>query len=251
MRLTTWNCCWKFEQKLLLLSSERPDIAVIQECSKASLQNLPTGYRSQWLHGASNHGLGMIYHEFYTISKVKVSDLPSFASIDIDGPIRLRLIAAWNCPPKSTTYIAHLHEFLDAHQDWFDHEAVVLAGDLNSQSGASFDRGTRRHADFADRLSGKNIHDSYGVLHNPGKPDTLRQPTYRHRRSLSEVFHLDYIFASEMLLRNVMSVDIGSPSVWAALNDHSPVTLTLTMAIKGGGEIFERERPDVQTMPIE
>ena len=177
MRLTTWNCCWKFEQKLSALSSETPDIAVIQECSKASLQKLPAGYRGEWLHGASNHGLGMIYHESYTISNVKIADLPSFASIDIDGPLRLRLIAAWNCPPKGTTYIAHLHEFLDIHQDWFDHEAVVLAGDLNSQSGASFDKGTRRHADFAARLGRKNIHDAYSALHDRSQSGTPRQPT--------------------------------------------------------------------------
>jgi exonuclease III len=243
MRLTTWNCCWKFEQKMASLCLERPDIAVVQECSKASLQNLPTGYIGHWLHGASNHGLGMIHHDSYSISDVQFADLPSFASIDIEGPVQIHLVAAWNCPPKGTTYIAHLHEFLDAHQDWFDHEAVVLAGDLNSQSGASFDKGKRRHADFSARLREKNVYDSYGAMHHHGEPDTLRQPTYRHRCSLSEIFHLDYIFMSEALLRSVVSVEIGPPSVWAQLSDHSPVTVT--MANRGTLQNSSTERSDL------
>jgi exodeoxyribonuclease-3 len=227
MRLTTWNCCWKLEEKVPAILSDAPDVAIIQECSEVSLQKLPDGYHGEWLHGAKNHGLGLICRDPYRLTEVAISDLTSFARIDIDGPTHLRLIAVWNCPPKSTTYPGHLHNFLDTHEDWFDHEAVILAGDLNSQEGASCDRGKRRHADFAARLKAKGLFDTYSAMRGSGQAAGPRQPTYRHLGSVEAPFHLDYIFASEALLQKATSIKVGSPDIWATLSDHSPVTIAI------------------------
>ena len=235
MRLTTWNCCWKLEQKLTPLLNEAPDLAVIQECSQASLENLPDGYRGHWLHGAADHGLGLLYREPYMPTHIIAADQPSFVRIDIAGPIPFRLIAAWNCPPKGTSYIAHLHNFLNAHldgsDDWFDREHIVFAGDLNSQQGASFDTGKRKHKDFADRLQAAGLVDMYAAVRgidNPTGDEALsRRATYHHQRKLDQPFHLDYIFAPESWLPRISSLTVGAPSFWSRYSDHSPVTIAI------------------------
>jgi exonuclease III len=227
MRLTTWNCCRKFDQKLSAILSDTPDIAVIQECSAISLQKLPVGYRGQWLHGAKNQGLGMIYREPYAVTDLAISELSSFGRVDFDGPTSFRLIAIWNCPPKGTKYTSHLHNFLDVHEDWFDHETILLTGDLNSQDGASFDKGRQKHSDFAYRLKNKHLHDAYAVPRTSDQNSVQREPTYYHRRSVDAPFHLDYIFGSEDLLQQAEKIEVGPLSKWLTLSDHLPVTLSL------------------------
>ncbi len=224
MRLITWNCCWKFENKLDALLSESPDIAVIQECSETSLQHLPGGYQGHFLQGDPKHGLGLIYREPYTISNMQVSGLPCFARIDIAGPAPFRLIAAWNCK-QAESYPAQLHRFLDTHDDWFTRD-TILAGDLNSQSGKSFDRGELNHNNFADRLRAKGLLDTYATL-RAVVGVTQMEPTYRHLRSESKPFRIDYIFAPNDWLPRLTGISVGAPAFWSQHSDHSPITLTV------------------------
>src|SRR6187402_311491 len=145
MRIMTWNCCWKLREKIPAVLAEEPHVAILQECSERDLTLLPANYKSHWLGGALDHGLGVVYREPYTIQSVRTSELPVFAAIEFSEPTPFTLIAAWNCKTANCSYPEQLHQLLDQHPDWFAKQPVVLAGDLNSQSGASFDSGERRH----------------------------------------------------------------------------------------------------------
>ena len=226
MRLITWNCCWKVEQKLTALLAEAPDVAVIQECSKAALDKLPDGYRGLWLGGAVNHGLGLICREPWTATNVLAAEQPLFVRVDIAGPRPFRLIAAWNCPPKGTTYLANLRNFFIAHEDWLDSPDTVLAGDLNSQEGCSLDRGRYRHRNLEEGLRAKGLVDTYAAVRGSQSLQT-REPTHHHQWKLDKPFHVDYIFAPEAWLPSICSITIGAPAFWSRLSDHSPVTLSL------------------------
>lgn len=216
----TWNCCWKLRDKLPTILLEAPDIAVLQECSQRDLEDLPSTYKGQWLCGDPSHGLGMIYREPITTRTIKTSELLSFAAIEVSGALDFTLIAVWNCKEGKSNYPEHLHQFLDEHIEWFEKRPVVLAGDLNSQAGASFDIGKRRHAQFEQRLRELGLIDAQQFAGTP-------QPTYRHRRSEDSLFCLDYIFIPEEWISKVSSLTVGSHSVWSEWSDHSPIILTI------------------------
>ncbi len=224
MRLTTWNCCWKLEDKLAALLTESPDIAIIQECSEVALQNFPEDYSGRFLQGDPKHGLGLIYRAPYSISNIEVAALPCFARLDIAGPVPFRLIAVWNCK-QNESYPAQLHRFLGTCDDWFTDD-TVLAGDLNSQQGQSFDRGRLNHKGFVDCLSDKGFIDTYATLR---RASGVTQPegTYRHLHSPDNTFHLDYIFAPQRWLPRLTGISVGAPAFWSQYSDHSPVTLII------------------------
>ncbi|SDE94555.1 endonuclease/exonuclease/phosphatase family protein [Terriglobus roseus] len=222
MRIMTWNCCWRLADKIQAIFAEKPDIAVIQECSKQDLELVSNDYKSLWLGGDLKHGLGMIYHNDYSVQSVKNSDLLSFAAVELLGPRAFTLIAAWNCKEGGSSYPEHLHLFLDQHAEWFNARPVVFAGDLNSQAGASFDKGRRRHIDFVERMS------QLGLTDCPEKNQSATfEQTYRHQWSSSSVFHLDYIFIPEDWAPKVSSVTVGASTHWSRLSDHSPIILTI------------------------
>ncbi len=225
MRIATWNCRRKLESKLNALLQQDLDVAVIQECSKQSLQSLPDGYQGLWLAGSEDQGLGLLFRDFFGVSNITACSMPSFVRIDISGPINFRLIAAWNCKSAGMNYPTQLNHFLTEHDDWFDGKPTILAGDLNSQSGIAMDKGKQNHALFAERLLAKGLIDAHELLRQPA-PSQL-EATYRHLNNVEHTFRLDYIFAPTQWKDRFSSIEIGSPGRWAALSDHSPVILTI------------------------
>jgi len=228
MRFITWNCCWKLEEKLPVLLAEMPDVAVVQECSRRSLEHLPEEYRGEWLGGPENHGLGLISREPYDLCNVTMANPQGyFARIDIEGPVRFRLIAAWNCPPEGSSYNSNLHSFLDEHLDWFDAAPILFAGDLNSQNGASFDTGKRKHCEFEERMREKHLVDAYAAVRGP-LDSTLREATHRHQWNVAKPFHLDYVYVPELWLPRISGLTVGAPIFWSRFSDHSPVMLSVS-----------------------
>lgn len=162
MRLTIWNYCWKLEQKLPALLNEAPDIAVVQECSQAFLQNLPDGYRGQWLHGTPNHGLGLIYREAYIPqTSPRQTSPPSFAPTSpAFRHIAARLTpprdASYRRPPGTTSSTHWRHAKPGIHDEQLEDKQQGAQGPLLTQSPLAEKR--RRKATLFPNLCGERGH---------------------------------------------------------------------------------------------
>ena len=49
------------------------------------------------------------------------------------------------------------------------------------------------------------------------------------RKSLTEVYHIDYCFVPEQWMPKVRSVSVGDPEIWLNYSDHVPLCIELEL----------------------
>lgn len=120
MRLLTWNCQGGFERKAHLLLSEKPDLAVIQECSRASLALLPKGYTGLWLAGKEAKGLALMFASTLEASAANVPHKSWLAPALVQGRLTFQLTSVWAVPHEECkTYVGQVTSCLERHAPWF------------------------------------------------------------------------------------------------------------------------------------
>jgi len=209
----------------------RPDIAVVQECSKRSVDVLYTlGFSGLWFGANPNKGLGVFCSKEFTLQSMDELFGKWVVPVRVQGAVDFNLLAIWACPvgrKRADNYIGEVHRCLVEHCGWFTEAPVVAAGDFNSNVQWDANRPGRNHTEVVHLLEAHGAISAYHAHHGE-KQGTETQPTsylYRHQ---DKPFHIDYVFVPKDW--RLKSVEVGSFREWGHLSDHVPVVVDVSVA---------------------
>jgi exodeoxyribonuclease III len=137
MRIVTWNCGMALARKASSLLALKPDIAVVQECSKKSVDDLRShGLSGLWFGSNVNKGVAVFCSKGWNPEVVDAPFGKWVIPVRVHGSVEFNLLAIWACPvgtKRADSYIGEVHRCLVKHPDWFTTALpVVVAGDFNS-----------------------------------------------------------------------------------------------------------------------
>ena len=229
MRIVSWNCCDAFERKHDVLLDFKPDIAVISECTAASLNGLPEGYKHLYVPSEKIKGVAFIYREELILSEPEVGG-QIVAAVEVSGPCSFRLVAVWPCATglKTETYVHEIHRALQQHPLWLQ-SPVVLAGDFNSHTQWDKGSGTLSFSALVRDLAGHGIRSVYHRTTGKEHGDESEH-TFSFRWKAALPFHIDYIFASEEFFADGHTFQMGERGEYLAkkYSDHVPLISDFT-----------------------
>lgn len=212
-----------------------PDIAVIQECSKKSVDVLHShGFSGLWFGANPNKGLAVFCGKEFTLQAGAAVFGKWVVPVRVHGTADFNLLAIWACPVgtnRADNYIGEVHRCLVKHRDWFRNAPVVVAGDFNSNSQWDTERPGRNHTEVV------RLFESHGLIsvyhaHHGEKQGTETQPTSYFYRHQDKPFHIDYVFIPKVW--RLKSVEVGSFSEWGHLSDHVPVVVDASIGAGSG-----------------
>lgn len=235
MRLVTWNCAMGLHQsrKLEALLSLSADIAVIQECSKKSMEFLKEqhNYSTAWFGKNPNKGLGVLVKAPLSIRNCADLGPTWTALLEIEGPVQINLVAVWACKPAiGPSYVGQVHLALDKMALLNLPGHTVVMGDFNSNKIWDHKR-KQNHSAVVKRLSDIGLESAYHQITGEQQGHETKKTLFLLRNALStKHYHIDYVFLTEALLNQMRSVTIGSYEIWSGtggLSDHAPLIVDI------------------------
>jgi endonuclease/exonuclease/phosphatase family metal-dependent hydrolase len=229
MRIVAWNCCGGFARKLPALLALDPDLAVVCEVRRADLAALPAEAAALWAGDpdAAGKGLAILAFKGWRLARaaepcVERWYLPVVAR---RGGRRLRLVGVWTQPAKD--YVTPTLRALDALAGFLAAGPAVMAGDFNQSVRWDAKKSERRRfAHALARLQALGLKSAWHARYLQRHGAEV-QPTYFHRWSAADTYHIDYLFASLGLRRRLARAEIGAHADWGGLSDHAPVIVDL------------------------
>src|SRR5258708_15396953 len=123
MRIVVWNCKMAFSRKWQFLQNLSPDIAVIPECSKNSIEiAAKRGFDGRWFGENPHKGLGVLTAKPWVIVESKEPQNNWIVPLQISGPTNFLLIAVWASQVSKNpidNYIVQVHRAVKANPEWF------------------------------------------------------------------------------------------------------------------------------------
>lgn len=219
---------WQFLQNL------SPDVAVIPECSKTSIETAAEcGFDYRWFGENPHKGLGVLTAKPWAIVESKEPKNRWIAPLQISGPTNFLLIAVWASQvsknPKDN-YIIQVHRAVNANPEWFNGQPVVLCGDFNSNAIWDGMRREGNHSAVVKFLADRNIVSAYHHFFSEDHGSETR-PTHYFWHHKNRGFHIDYVFLPDNWVNNIRAVEVGKYAKWAKLSDHVPLVVNLDIEI--------------------
>jgi hypothetical protein len=209
-----------------------PDIAVVQECSKKSVDVLSThGFSGLWFGANPNKGLAVFCGNGFALQAVGKPFGKWVLPLRVQGAVNFNLLAVWACPvgtKRADNYIGEVHRCLVEHCCWFAEAPVVAAGDFNSNVQWDANRPGRNHTEVVRLLEGHGLISAYHSHHRE-KQGVETCPTYYFYRHQDKPFHIDYVFVPKSW--QLRSVEVGSFREWGQLSDHVPVVVDVEVGL--------------------
>jgi exodeoxyribonuclease III len=173
MRIATWNCGMALARKAPSLLALNPDIAVVQECSKNSVDVLDShGLSGLWFGTNLNKGIAVFCSRSLTLHAVDEVFGKWVIPVRVHGAVDFDLLAIWACPVgtnRADNYIGEVHRCLVKHHGWFSKADVVAAGDFNSNSRWDAERPGRNHTEVVRLFEGCGLISAYHPHHGEGQ----------------------------------------------------------------------------------
>ena len=230
LRIVTWNCGMALARKAPSLLALRPDIAVVQECSKKSVDVISShGFSGLWFGADPNKGLAVFCSTHFKVQAVDKVFGKWVIPVRVCGAVDFNLLAVWACPvgtKRADNYIGEVHRCLVQHGDWFSNAPVVAAGDFNSNSQWDKSHPGRSHTEVVRLFEGHGLISAYHT-HQGEKQGAETRPTYYFYRHQDKPFHIDYVFVPRGW--KLKSVEVGSFREWGQLSDHVPVVVDVSV----------------------
>jgi exodeoxyribonuclease-3 len=231
LRIVTWNCGMALARKAQSLLALKPDIAVVQERSKKSVDVLSSnGFSGLWFGANPNKGLAVFCRTGFALQAVDKLFGKWVVPVRVHGAaVDFNLLAIWACPvgtKRADNYIGEVHRCLVEHCGWLTEAPVVAAGDFNSNVQWDANRPGRNHTEVVHLLEAHGAISAYHPHHGE-KQGAETQPTsylYRHQ---DKPFHIDYVFVPKSW--RLRSVEVGSFPEWGHLSDHVPVLVDVNI----------------------
>jgi exonuclease III len=230
MKLITWNSAMRFRDKLVTILPLKPDILVIPECEAKEKWKDPTKLQPinqfLWFGENKNKGIGIftLSDKFHLqLHPLYNKDFRFIVPLIVTGMEDFILFAVWtqNTPKKSESYIGQLYLALKYYESLLK-APCIIAGDWNSNKLFDYMKRIGTHSDVVEYLQDANIYSAYHQYYEE-KHGQESWPTYYFRKEVGRPFHLDFVFASECILKRLRSLEIGRYEEWIKSSDHLPI----------------------------
>jgi endonuclease/exonuclease/phosphatase family metal-dependent hydrolase len=234
MRLLAWNCAMALHKKAQAVARLQPDIAVISECGESSVLSLEQfGYAGVWVGSNRHKGLGLFVRKPLHPRPLPQPKQKWVLAADIEGYSQpLRVIAVWACRVGSANrcdYIGQLYEALRANPDWLSCRNTVVAGDFNSNRRWDSRHPIVNHSSVVELLAAQGIISAYHTFYEEAQGSESK-PTLYLLKNRRRPFHLDYVFVPGEWAQRLDKVSIRDGAKWAALSDHRPVIVDVSLS---------------------
>ncbi|MDQ0971245.1 exonuclease III [Neobacillus niacini] len=230
MKLVTWNAAMRFRDKIEAIFPYMADIIVIPECEAPekwrNSSNLQALTQFLWYGDNINKGIGIAtlndsYHielhsaynrEFRYIIPLKVTGKDDFI-----------LLAIWsqNTKPQFNSYIGQIYLALKYYETLLKKPCVII-GDWNSNKIFDHIKRVGTHSEVVELLKNEGIKSAYHMYFNEEHGEETI-PTHFFRKAQSSPFHIDFLFASELILSRLRHFEIGTYEKWIKFSDHVPL----------------------------
>ena len=223
-----------FRKKAELILSRKPDILIIQECEHIEKLNFKEEIiqpnDSLWFGQNLNKGLGVFSFGNYQLKLLEIHnpEIKTILPIQVTGgdyDFILFAIWAFNSDDVNYKYIGQVWKAIQYYEELLKSKKVILIGDFNSNVIWDKPRRKSNHSDVIKKLSDLNIFSTYHHHLNqiPGEEIHPTFYLYRHR---DKPYHIDYCFASQILIDLIENVEIGIYDDWNKYSDHKPLEIT-------------------------
>jgi len=262
MKIIEWNSQGAFRKKNEKILSLNPDILIVSECENeeklkfGKLTPKPSDFF--WYGDSPNKGIGVFSYSDYKFELLKEFN-PKFRYII---PLKVTgkntsfvLFAIWamdNKENQEARYIGQIWLAINYYSDFLLNENTILIGDFNSNKIWDYKDRVGNHTDVVNKLKEKRIfslyHEKMKIEHGNEK-----HPTFYMYRKLEKPYHIDYCFASELIIENGFDISIGKGTDWIEFSDHTPITVLINKIEKKGIEnslAKGLERKFEQLLPI-
>ena len=226
-----------YRKKANFILTQQADIVIVPECEHPDKlkfkEGTPLPTDIIWAGKNQHKGLGIFSYSEYKF-QIHDSYQPAFRNvvplIVTGGKIDFILFAIWanNPQDKGYEYIGQIWKALNHYGDLLKSQKTILAGDFNSNTIWDKPRREGNHSTVVALLESKKIHSSYHRFFNQqqGKEKHNTLFMYRH---LDKSYHIYYCFASADFADRITAVKVGTHKKWAALSDHTPLTVTFNI----------------------
>jgi hypothetical protein len=232
MRIVVWNCRTALAHKREHLYDLQPNIAVIPECSKDSLELcLKDGFGGGWFGDNPRKGLGVLVAKPLHIARTEKPQNRWVVPLSISGgPRDFLLIAVWATRIKGNearSYIGQVYEAVANNPQWFAGQQSILCGDLNSNKMWDEEGETGNHSALVSLLEKHDLISSYHQSFSERQGEETRPTHYSSRWKRG--YHIDYVFLPRPWASRIKSVEVGKHGDWSKLSDHVPLSVELTV----------------------
>jgi hypothetical protein len=239
MRIVVWNCKMAFTRKWQFLQDLLPDIAVIPECSRRSVElAAKCDFDGRWFGDNPQKGLGVFVAKPWGIVGSKEPHNRWIVPLQISGPANFLLVAVWASQvsknPKDN-YIVQVHRAVTSSPDWFNGQPVVLCGDFNSNAIWDKKRKEGNHSAVVKFFADRNIVSAYHHFFSEEHGHETR-PTHYLWHHKNRAFHIDYVFLPKNWATEIREVEVGEYAKWGKLSDHVPLVINLDESNRSRGE---------------
>lgn len=235
MRIIEWNSQGAFRKKNDRILSLQPDILIIPECESENklkfgdLTPKPTDFF--WYGDSVNKGIGIFSYSDYKFELLKIFN-PRFRFII---PLKVTgkdssflLFAIWamdNKEKPEARYIGQIWLAINYYSNLLS-LPCVLTGDFNSNKIWDEKERVGNHSDMVEFLEKENI---FSLYHKQEKIEQGKEihPTFHMYRKTERPYHIDYFFASDLIIKDGFKIKVGEAENWIDLSDHVPLTLEL------------------------
>jgi hypothetical protein len=233
MRIVVWNCKMAMARKRQHLYDLRPDIAVIPECFKESLELcLKEGFDGRWFGDNPLKGLGVVAARPLHIARTQKPRNRWVVPLSISGgPRDFLLIAVWAMRVQGSeakSYIGQVYEAVADNPQWFAGGQSILCGDFNSNKIWDEKRETGNHSGVLTLLQKHDLISAYHHFFSENQGEETR-PTHYFWHRKDRPYHIDYIFLPRRWASRIKSVEVGKHAVWSNLSDHVPLCVEVTV----------------------
>ncbi|MFK4469761.1 endonuclease/exonuclease/phosphatase family protein [Bacillus sp. RC252] len=231
MKIVAWNAGMAFRKKIDKILPLKANILVISECEKPEkwersvVQNSTDNFL--WEGDNPNKGIGII-----TLDKrYKIEIHPDYDKkfryiipLKVNGEQEFIMFAVWSQKGEKrySSYIGQIYLALEKYASLLK-EPCIIVGDWNSSKVFDHIKRVKTHSEVVKFLEGFGIKSAY---HHFSKEEHGEESKATHyfRKEKARPFHIDFLFASEILLDQLKSFHIGSREDWIEFSDHMPIS---------------------------
>lgn len=232
MKIVAWNAGMAFRKKIDKILPLKANILVISECEKPEKWGQIIDEKGiddfLWEGDNPNKGIGIItFGERYKI-EIHPNYDKSFRYI---VPIKVSagnqefiMFAVWSQKGENrySSYIGQIYLALEKYASLLKGPCIIV-GDWNSNKVFDHIKRVKTHSEVVEFLEGFGIKSAY---HHFSKEEQGEESKATHyfRKEKMRPFHIDCLFASEIFLNQLESIEIGSYEEWIEFSDHMPIS---------------------------
>ncbi|PHD28573.1 endonuclease/exonuclease/phosphatase family protein [Bacillus wiedmannii] len=232
MKIVAWNADRAFRKKIDKILPLKADILLISECEKPEKWGQIIDEKGidefLWEGDNPNKGIGIItFNKRYRIESHPAYDksfryiVPYKVSV---GKLEFILFAVWSQKGEKgyDSYIGQIYLALEKYASLLK-EPCIIVGDWNSCKLYDRIKRVKTHSEVVEFLKGFGIKSAYHHFSEEEQGEELKA-THYFRKEKARPFHIDCLFASEIFLNELESIEIGSYEEWIEFSDHMPIS---------------------------